>query len=192
MPYVRITNKDITQESAWYYALLKGYNRKVNEVTDWKDPVFIINSIGGSGIYTQDNGDFTLFRRNKSSGQVDFVNCYVTCEISQNVVFVLFQDTATDGNNFKIRVGVIQLGGNLLTDFEYGISNDANQNPANWQVSNIFDLINEGVYYFDVRKIGTTQTVGKQIISLYLNQLDVPTTGGEDGDNPMPGDNSGE
>ena len=192
MPYVRITNKDITQESAWYYALLKGYNRKVNEVTDWKDPVFIINSIGGSGIYTPDNGDFTLFRRNKASGQVDFVNCYVTCEISQNVVFVLFQDTATDGNNFKIRVSVIQLGGNSLTDFEYGISNDANQNPANWQVSNIFDLINEGVYYFDVRKIGTTQTVGKQIISLYLNQLDVPTTGGEDGDNPMPGDNSGE
>lgn len=108
------------------------------------------------------------------------------------MVFVLFQDTATDGNNFKISVSVIQLGGNLLTEFEYGISNDENQNPANWQVSNVFDLINEGVYYFDVRKIGTTQTVGKQSIELYLNQDNVNLGGGDESHNPMPGTGSSE
>lgn len=191
MPYLRIENKDVSNDSAFYYSLLPNYNRKKEDVTEWKDPVPIIDSFG-SGIYTPTNGDFTFFRREKSTGKILKRNCYVTCKISQNVVFGLFQDTATDGNNFKIRVSVIQLGGNLLTDFEYGISNNENQNPANWQVSNIFNLMDEGVYYFDIRKIGTTQTVGKQNIALYLNQLDVPTTGGEDGDNPMPGDNSGE
>lgn len=191
MPYLRITNTDVSNDSAFYYSLLPNYNRKKEEVTEWKDPVPIIDSFG-SGIYTPDNGDFTFFRREKSTGKVLKRNCYVTCEISQNVVFVLFQDTATDGNNFKISVSVIQLGGNLLTEFEYGISNDENQNPANWQVSNVFDLINEGVYYFDVRKIGTTQTVGKQSIELYLNQDNVNLGGGDESDNPMPGTGSSE
>jgi hypothetical protein len=184
MPYLRITNIDITQESAWYYALLPNYNRKSSDVTAWIDPVPIINS-SGFGIYTDLSGDFTFFRRNKSTGQVDYRNAYINCDISSSVVFVIFKLTAGDGYNFKVQISITETGGNSIASFEYGISNDENTPPSSWQVSNVFDLINEGVYYFDVRKIGQTTTVGKQSVELALTDSGI-IGGGDESDNPTP------
>lgn len=191
MPYLRITNIDITQQSAWYYALLPNYNRKINEVSTWLDPVPIINS-SGFGIYTPQSGDFTFFRRNKNTGQVDYRNAYINCQISDSVVFVVFQAVADEGYNFKVQLTITETGGNSIANFEYGISNNDSQPPSNWQVSNVFDLINEGVYYFDIRRVGETTTVGKQSIELTLSTESGIIGGGDESDNPTPNVGSSE
>ena len=192
MPYLRISNIDVSTDSAFYYAILPNYNRKANEVTDWKDPTPIINSFG-SGIYTPENGDFTFFRRTKTTGQVDFRNCYINCELSSSVVFVVFQvPTPEIGYHFKVQISMTETGGNSVSSFEYGVSQDNSVPIATWGVSNIFNLNDEGTYYFDVRKIGQTATVGKQAIELYINQDIGNFGGGDESDNTMPGTGSSE
>lgn len=186
MPYIRITNIDVSNDSAFYYALIPEYNRKVSDVTEWKDPVFIINSFGGKGIYTPDSGDHTFFRRNKSTGQVDFTNCYINCELSSSVVFVVFQVLPEVGYNFKVQIDITETAGNSISSFEYGITQYESDPINTWQTSNIFDLNTESIYYFDVRKIGQVGTVGRQPISLFLTPDGGMFGGGDESDHPTP------
>lgn len=197
MPYIKVTNIDLVAskraESNWLYATLEGFNRKAVEVANWVNPI-AINNDTGYGIYLTSSGDYTFFRRLKTDGKTDWQNYTVTCEVSQNIVFVVGRSSQiTDGFNFRVSINFIELGGKLQADFEYGFSLLQDGIITNWQALNTFDLINEGIYYFDVRlKNHTTTTVGKQSVELYLNGTDTPITGGEESDNPIPGTSSGE
>ena len=91
-----------------------------------------------------------------------------------------------DGFNFRVGVEPILLGNNLLSNIEYGYALNQNDAITNWQASNSFNLINEGVYFFDVRVKGQTTTVGKQSIELYINQGISNIGGGDESDNQTP------
>jgi hypothetical protein len=198
MPYIKVTNIDLDTskrpESNWLYAILEGYNRKAIEVTNWLKPVPIIDS-NKYGIYVQNAGAYTFFRKLKSDGRTYYQNHLVDCQVSQNIVFATgLILPPQDGFNFRVSIQLIEMGNNPLKNFEYGYTliGGAGAEITNWQNINTFDLINEGIYYFDVRIKNTSTTVGKQSIELILNNTYEPITGGEDGDNPMPGTNSGE
>lgn len=196
MPYIKVTNIDLLTskraESNWLYATLQGFNRKAIEVANWVIPVAISNDTG-YGIYLASPGDYTFFRRFKTDGKTDWQNYTLDCQVSLNIIYVVGRVSQVfDGFNFRVAINFIDLGGNPQENIEYGFSLLPDGIITNWQPTNVFDLVNEGVYYFDVRLKNQTKTVGKQSIELYLNQDNVNVGGGDESDNPMPGTASSE
>ena len=198
--FASITNIDKIQQplSNYLWSFLAGHNRKSNDVTNWTHQILSIPNTSSFGIYIGDSGDYTVFRKHKiEDTKIAYTNITVNCQVSQLIVFVVARSSQiADGFNFRIAINFIELGGNLQTDFEFGFTLVATGIITNWQTLNTFDLTSEGIYFFDVRLKNQTVTIGKQSIQLSLNIIfnstDTPITGGEEGDNPMAGTNSGE
>ncbi len=191
--YIEIINEDATPYSNYYWSFLSGFNRLAVEVTDWSKPVLSIPNTGSFGLKLTGAGDYTVFRKQKQTGSIDFINftannCSV---ISTQVLFTTVAGDANTGFNFKRIVTVTELAGNQLTQFQYGYALIETDEITNWQTSPDFNLINEGVYYFDVKVTGKTGTVGKQAVELYLQDV-TNITGAEESDNPIFGSNTSE
>ena len=191
--YLSVINENSTQYSNYYWSFLSGFNRLAVEVTDWAKPILSIPNTGSFGLKVQSPGDYTVFRKNKQNGLVDYVNITANdCSvISTQVLFTTVAGDASTGFNFKRIVTITELAGNQLTQFQYGYTLIETDEITNWQTSPEFNLINEGVYYFDVKVTGKTGTVGKQSVELYLQDV-TNITGAEESDNPIFGNNSSE
>ena len=194
--YAIVTNIDKIQQpyANYLWSFLGGHNRKSIEVSDWTKSIIGIPNSSNFGLLIGDSGDYTVFRKHKTDNtKIAYTNVTINCQVSQNVVFVVSRSSQVfDGFNFRVAINFIELGGNLQSAFEYGIIQEGSLFPIYWQADNTFNIINEGVYSFDVRKIGATTSVGKQSIELYLNQNNTNIGGGDESDNPMPGTFSGE
>jgi hypothetical protein len=189
MPYIKVINIDkiISQraESNWLYGVLSGFDRKALEVTNWTIPIAIMSS-SGYGVFVESAGDYTVFRKSKADGTTNYLNHTVDCTVSQNIIFTVGLITPpTDGFNFRVAIQLIEIGTTALANFEYGYSLTDTGTVTNWQDANVFDLNDEGVYYFDVRIKLQTTTVGKQSVELALTDSGI-IGGGDESDNPTP------
>jgi hypothetical protein len=190
--YISITQEDGTPFDNYFWSFLGEYNRLAIEVTDWNKRIESIPDTGLFGLRMPLFGDYTIFRKHKVTGVVNYANITANdCgAVSTQVVFTVSSGDTADGFIFKRILTITELAGNILTQFLYGYSLTETEEITNWQTSNEFDLNVEGVYYFDVKITGQTGTVGKQAVELYKSISDI--TGAEDSDHAVFGDNSSE
>ena len=189
-PYIKIVNVDGLPYDSFFWAYLETFNRKPTEVINWTTTqITALPNTVDFGFRVPVAGLYTAFRKRKINGVTDFVNVEVlACDgiVDSQIIYSLATFAPSDGFNFRVGVELLQLGEYLLGNFEYGYALNATDVTANWQASNSFDLINEGVYFFDVRVKGQTTTVGKQSIELYINQGISNIGGGDESDNQTP------
>ena len=193
--YAIITNIDKVQQpyANYLWALLNGHNRKASEVTDWTQQIIGIPNSTNFGLTIGNSGDFTIFRKHKTDNTpADFANISISCEESVAVVFTTVLLTPLEGFNFSVSVEIIESGGHPPNTFEYGYALSMSDVITNWQSSNVFNLINEGIYFFDIRIKTSITTVGKQLIELVFSVEEGNFGGGDESDNVMPGTGSSE
>ena len=197
-PYIKIINTDGLPYDLFFWAYLDAYNRKATEVHDWTTTaITALPNTSDFGFRVPVAGQYTAFRKRKITGLTDYVNvevnaCDGTIDNSSITYFVDRINTPSDGFNFTIALRALDLGGHVISDFEYGYALNENDVITNWQDLYYFNLMNEGVYFFNMRLKGQTDTAGKQSIELYLNQDNQNYGGGDESDNIMPGTGSSE
>ena len=196
-PYIKIVNTDGLPYDLFFWAYLESFNRKATEVHDWTKATIIgLPNTADYGFRVPVAGQYTAFRKRKINGVTDYVNVDVAvCDgsIDGTASFVTDRiSTPSDGFNFTVAIRALDLGGHLLSEFEYGYALNANDAITNWQDLYYFNLMNEGVYFFDMRVKGQPATAGKQSVELYISQDNQNFGGGDESDNIMPGTGSSE
>ena len=197
-PYIKIVNTDGLPYDLFFWAYLESFNRKAAEVHNWTTTTIIgLPNTADYGFKVPLAGQYTAFRKRKINGVTDYINVEVNaCDGTiDNSSITFFTDRITppsDNFNFTIAIRALDLGGHILSDFEYGFALNENDTITNWQDLYYFNLMNEGVYFFNMRVKGQATAIGKQTVELYINQDIGNFGGGDESDNTMPGTGSSE